>query len=234
MESTFRLTRHSRLVLYPGIATPLDSVVVLIYSQGEWILIDSGPGVRESITAIMASLALIPENLRPPPKFVINTHGHINNAGGDWWLHSMGAIIVAHPPDSRWIETGDPVKTAAVNYNLSFHPTPVGLELRGKERDIALGDLTIKVIHTPGHTPGSQSVILDDNGVRLVIVGDSLGSLSSDWESNEDLWLESLIKIKDLSADILCTSVRCYIGGSAKEYIRKVEKEGPVWIARND
>jgi len=226
--TVFRLTKHSRLLLYPGLATPFDAVVIMILDSGEWILVDSGSGTDSSLAMLSQAIAqVLPGNARLSPKLVVNTHGHINNAGGDWWFHKMGSIIAARSPDSRWIEEGDPQRTASSDYGLVFHPAPVGLEIREEEASLEVGSLTVGVVHTPGHTPGSQSILLDDEDGRLLAIGDALGSLSHKWDSREEDWWKSYSKIKDLNPDILCTSLTCYIGRAAKEFLERVGREGP-------
>lgn len=223
----FKLSRHSRLILYPGLATPIDSVSVLVASRGEAALIDSGSGLDESLKAMASSLVSsgYPDNLRV--KLAINTHGHIMNAGGDWWVHdALKATIAARPPDSRWIESGDPVMTGASELGLRFRGTPVGLEITGETMDITIGDIILEVFHTPGHTPGSQSIYVEDD-VRLVVIGDSLASISSKWGSREEDWWRSLDRIRGRDPEVLCDSLRCYIGEAAKRYLDIVEEEGP-------
>ncbi len=204
----------------------------MIIDNDEWILIDSSAGTAPSITALAESIAqATPKDSQYTPRLVINTHGHVNNAGGDWWLHELGALIAARLPDSKWIEMGDPQKTGAKNYGIEFHPTPVGWEVKDKEEELEVGSLKLLIIHTPGHTPGSQSVYLEDNGESLMVIGDALGSLSVEWESSEDEWWSTYYRIREFSPTILCTSVKCYIGEAVKELLREAEKAGPEWIA---
>ncbi|MCE4618861.1 MAG: MBL fold metallo-hydrolase [Desulfurococcales archaeon] len=227
MSLGFKLTRHSRLILYPGLATAIDAVSVLVVSSGEAVLIDSGSGLEESLEAIALSLASLgyPDELSV--KLVVNTHGHIMNAGGDWWAHDvLKATIAARPPDSKWIESGDPERTGASELGLSFRGTPVGLVITRESVKIPVGDVTIEVFHTPGHTPGSQSVYLEDD-LRLVVIGDSLASLSAKWGSSEEDWWRSLEKIKERDPEVVCDSIRCYIKEAARNYLELVEREGP-------
>lgn len=225
-----RLTGYAYLVLYPGLATPIDAVSVLIVDGGKGILVDTGSGVEAAVKAVAASLAELGYPRRFSIEIAVNTHGHINNSGGDWWAHDvLKATIAARPPDSRWIEEGDGDKTAARDYGLQFRGVPVGLVIERDPYELSLDNITLSIIHTPGHTPGSQSIVVEGDD-RLVVVGDALGSLSSKWGSSEKDWWKSLDRIKGLDPNILCTSVRCYIGPAAKEYLDMVEKEGPSWI----
>ncbi len=232
--AVLRLAPHTLLLLYPGLATPIDSVVGLVYSDGRGIVIDAGSGTPASIAGLAQSLAEAEAiaGSRLDIEIVVNTHGHAPNAGGDYWFHeALRALIAARPPDAKWIESGDPVKTAASDYGLVFHATIVGLHIREDPFQVySGGGVIVEAIHTPGHTPGSQTIIVEDSGRRVVFAGDSLGRLSERWESSEEDWLASLEKIKETRPDILCTSAACYEGSSAREFIARVEEEGPVWI----
>jgi len=231
------LARRTHLILYPGAASPVDAVAAIVQSRGEYVIVDAGSGLPASVEWIAAAIAAVtPWSPSPPkPRLVVNTHGHVNNAGGDWWFHStLKAIIAAREPDARWIETGDPVKTAAAHYGIPFKGAPVGLRIAEDPFTIELpGGPRIELIHTPGHTPGSQTIVVYDSK-KIAFVGDALGSLSREWESDERAWLESLERIRGLDADVLCTSVLCYEGEAAREFVEAVAEEGPRWVGEEN
>jgi glyoxylase-like metal-dependent hydrolase (beta-lactamase superfamily II) len=229
----YRLSHAVSVVLYPGLVSSVDSVSALIRCGEGYVLVDSGSGLPQSNSALLRNLVeagVAPGSLR----FLVNTHSHVNNAGGDYWVRGlMAPVLVAHVPDSRAIETGDPALTAAEELGLAFKPVPVSLELAADSWEIpGCEDLGATVIHTPGHTPGSVSVYLEDRDGRILLVGDALGSLSARWGSSEREWLESLEKIRSLEPDVLCTSALCMKGREAVDFIRAVESKGPVWVGR--
>ncbi|MBE3587925.1 MAG: MBL fold metallo-hydrolase [Thermoanaerobacteraceae bacterium] len=83
---------------------------------------------------------------------IINTHGHIDHIGGNDWLRELtGAAVFIHPADRRCY--GD------VNYNCSYISMPTvvkdadGTITEGDVIDV--GGVGLRVIHTPGHSPGS-------------------------------------------------------------------------------
>lgn len=55
--------------------------------------------------------------------------------------------------------------------------------------ELAVGDLTVKFLHTPGHTPGSQCFLVDGNLVSgdTLFIG-SCGRVDLPGSSPEDLW----------------------------------------------
>ena len=226
----FRLAANTYLLLYPGLAIDVDAVVGLVMLGGEAVIIDSGSGLPPSIALIYQSLATL--NLRPSRiRVVVNTHCHLPNSGGDYWFHGQGALIAARWPDSRGIETGDPALTASEDYGARLKPTPVGITIRPGEDYVIVEDpVKVTAMHTPGHTPGSQSVVVEDSDKTLIFVGDALGRLKKAWGSDPKDWARSLERIRGVEADILCTSVSCYEGRAARSIVEEAMNRGPEWI----
>ena len=79
-------------------------------------------------------------------KYVINTHDHYDHSGGnDYILKNTGASLVGYGLRKPAISAGD-----------------------GDE--LSLGELTIKMIHTPGHTTDSICILAENK----LITGDTL------------------------------------------------------------
>jgi len=103
-------------------------------------------------------------------KYIINTHGHVDHVGGNKKLkEATGADLLIHSLDvpmlARIAATG-----AAWGLNVEDSPPPDRMLEDGDE--IKFGDITFKVIHTPGHSPGGISLYTDG----CVFVGDTLFS----------------------------------------------------------
>ena len=118
--------------------------------------------------------------------FIINTHGHTDHINGDHVLQEkFNVAICIHRLDAAYIE-GIPKD--------SF-PASVLLE---EGSVIEFGDEKLKVMHTPGHTPGSICLA----GERLVFTGDTLfagGVGRTDFEGGSARDLElSLQKLERL------------------------------------
>ena len=101
---------------------------------------------------------------------VIATHGHID--------HCWGAVPICaetkapfrmHAGDQYWV---DAIERQAEMFGLEPPPgkPKIGKPLEDGE-EIRFGDCALRVIHTPGHTPGS--VCLHD-GARTLFTGDLL------------------------------------------------------------
>ena len=168
-------------VLYEG--EPWQSFIHVIHHGDGDILVDTG--MIDSTPALDAEwhpffdADAIPRDVR----CVINTHLHFDHCGGNRLFAGTaiyvqrGELALVHEPDytvPEWVEFG------GANY----------VELDG-EAEIASG---VRVLPTPGHTPGHQSVLVDtDDG--LVVVG---GDVAYSWEAFHAPENESAARLRAL------------------------------------
>ncbi|MCE4604118.1 MAG: MBL fold metallo-hydrolase [Aeropyrum sp.] len=229
-ESTvIKLAKGVWILLYPGLTPWPDSLTLGASIEDCIVLYDTGSGAPESILTLSSSLAEI--GIKPwKIDYAIISHAHLPSSGGSYWLHdSHNTTIAARNPDSRWIETGDPVKTAANDYGLPFRPVPVGVEIR-REGPLPGCTSKINVMFTPGHTPGSISLFIDAPDATIIAVADALGRLSRRWDSDEKLWQSSVEKIARIDADFLCTSTSCLDRRAASRLLEELAEKGAEWV----
>lgn len=131
-------------------------------------------------------------------KAIISTHAHIDHVGGLSKLHQYtGAPVMIHREDLP-LYKGMDVQAAFLGM-----PAPEMAEIDHllKEGDpLRWGCYEARVIHTPGHTPGSVCLYLPKDAANITIpvpqlfAGDTLfaGSIG-----RTDLWGGSLEKIMD-------------------------------------
>jgi hydroxyacylglutathione hydrolase len=100
--------------------------------------------------------------------YIINTHGHPDHTCGNQILKDQtGARIVMHEADARW---SDNPSTRIRTQQMGFRPSPA-VDWPVRDGDvIAFGQETLKVIHTPGHTPGGICLY----GRNNLFTGDTL------------------------------------------------------------
>lgn len=102
-------------------------------------------------------------------KFIANSHAHIDHILGVREVReATGARFLLHPGDVEMARNTAAMAKSWMNADIQNPPEPDALLTDGDEIDI--DGLKLKVLHTPGHTPGS--VCFYANGV--VFAGDTL------------------------------------------------------------
>ncbi len=130
--------------------------------------------------------------------YLVNTHGHGDHiAGNQRILEETGAKLLIHEKDAPFL--GDPNLnlSAFLGFQLiSPHPD----QLLSENDVIELGDLALRVIHTPGHSPGHISLICDKHAfVGDVIFQGSIGRTDFPASSHQELIESIRSKIYTLS-----------------------------------
>ncbi len=101
-------------------------------------------------------------------QFLINTHAHFDHVGGVRYLQDLtGAKFFLHQDD---IPLLDCLNEQTDAFGLPSIPIPKIVQPLVDNEEIAIGNESILVIHTPGHSPGSVCFLIDD----AVFVGDTL------------------------------------------------------------
>jgi glyoxylase-like metal-dependent hydrolase (beta-lactamase superfamily II) len=202
-----------------GLTSPKDCCVYLL-DLGDLILIDAGAG--GSVPALLENIESLGFGHRPITA-VVATHCHIDHVGGIPELRERtGCQIIAHRLDAGPMEKGDSAKTAADWYQMSFPPTSVDYKLNEVREVLKFGKGEILCLHTPGHTPGSISIILDRDGKRVLFGQDIHGPFSASFGSDLAAWKKSMGILLGLKADILCEGHFGIIQpeGEVEKYIR--------------
>jgi glyoxylase-like metal-dependent hydrolase (beta-lactamase superfamily II) len=151
----------------------------------EAVVIDPG-GDADTILLSLADAKL-------KVKYIINTHGHFDHVSANGKMKdATGADILIHPLDAPMLEK---LSSNAAFFGVSVENSPPCDQTLEEGDTVSFGDIALKVIHTPGHTPGGIS--LYTNGV--VFVGDTLfaGSIGrTDFPGGNFNTLISSIKTK--------------------------------------
>ena len=137
---------------------------VVSSDTGAAVVVDPG-GPAEEVRAYLEAEKLILE-------WILLTHGHGDHIFGVGELRDLARKGVA-------IDNGDAGCLTSPSQNLSGHMgqpvdfAPADHLLRDGEK-IAVGGMTIEVIHTPGHTPGGCCFYVTEGGDAILLSGDTL------------------------------------------------------------
>lgn len=143
-----------------------ENTYVVWDESGECIIIDAG----NNSTAENAKLKnfIAEKGLRPV--MAVNTHGHVDHMlGVDFVMKEYGVPFALHSDDAFLIESA-PTHGAMYGFNVGEVPA-VGIDMKS-EGEIKFGNTTLRVIHTPGHTPGHVSLYQPEN--KILFTGDTL------------------------------------------------------------
>ena len=99
---------------------------------------------------------------------IINTHGHADHVLANVKVQEgTGAPIWIHSADADMLGSGSRNLSAYMGASTACGAAD---RLLADGEVLTIGDFTLKVLHTPGHTPGGISLLSD----KVVFVGDTL------------------------------------------------------------
>lgn len=148
------------------------------------VLVDSGvPGSEKKILAQLKSHGISKKDIG----LLIITHGHIDHFGSAAELkQELGVPILIHEMDAVALRTGksmaETLKPNKRYWNIlkqklikdKATPCEPDIILKGDcKYDLNEWEISGKIIHTPGHTPGSLSLILNDGDAIIMDLASS-------------------------------------------------------------
>ena len=178
-----------------------DCMVYLVDCKSELALVDAG--VSADISKICKNVKRVGLDPKEISTLFV-THSHIDHIGGvASFPETYGCKIVAHELDSDALERADAELTGAVWYNQKLVPCKVDVKLVGSEGDVSVGNKIFRWFHTPGHTPGSISILLNTSEGKILFAQDVHGPFMPQFRSNISDWAKSMKKLIDLDFDVL-------------------------------
>ncbi|HEX9899082.1 MAG TPA: MBL fold metallo-hydrolase [Candidatus Methylomirabilis sp.] len=133
----------------------------------EAIVIDPGDEV-ERILAVLKTHKL-------KAKYILNTHAHFDHVGNCRELkEATGAEIWLHKADLPIYESAPRQAALFAMYGVKpIRMTAVDQFMRDAD-GVQVGKIAARVIHTPGHTPGSLSLHVPRSNSDVLFAGDTL------------------------------------------------------------
>ena len=105
-------------------------------------------------------------------KMILLTHGHFDHMGGvDGILKEYDVPVYIHPQDEEM------TKTPSQNASMEFGGPGITCctsRIYGEGDEIPFGDITFRVLHTPGHTQGSVCLLAEGGEESALFTGDTV------------------------------------------------------------
>jgi glyoxylase-like metal-dependent hydrolase (beta-lactamase superfamily II) len=179
--TTTRIVQVPLTVMGPG------GVNAFLVIGSRPVIVDAGiPGSAPQIIDALAREGFAPDSVA----LIVVTHAHVDHAGDAWELKQASCAPVAvHRLDAAALAAGisAPVRgrTAQAQRMLEGLGTAISPPFHGVQAEVIVGEkysleglgVAGTLIHTPGHTDGSLTLVLDSGEV---IVGDLIGGYGSD------------------------------------------------------
>jgi glyoxylase-like metal-dependent hydrolase (beta-lactamase superfamily II) len=220
------------------------SNIYFLNSKDGYTLIDSGlPNQTNRIAAQLHEAGYALSQLRS----LVLTHGHGDHVGSAAELaHRSGAQVMAHRQDIPYIEQTQPLPFSSWLKHLMlrfadrvlFRQPPCRVDKPLEEGDVIEAAGGLRVIHTPGHTPGSICLYQPER--ELLFCGDTIINMNP-MTGKERLRpspamisvdssqaRESLGKLAGLSLEVLCFGHGSPILGGAGKQIEALLRKIPA------
>ncbi len=146
----------------------------LVIGEERAALIDSGMGIGDLAGTVRALTSL--------PCVVLNTHSHwdhvgANHAFADAAIHHAEAALLARSENVTWMREAMQAPRARAALPPGFDPATYHIEPPPPTRilkdgdTVGLGGCVLRVLHTPGHSPGHVAFLEEASG--LLFTGDT-------------------------------------------------------------
>lgn len=200
----------------------------LVNSNENYILVDTGP--KKSWNKIKSNLEeLLGENKL---SYLILTHTHFDHAENAAKIKELyNPKIIVHKSEEEYLKHGNSPLPKGTNLATGFIVDVIGKKIQSRytyepanpditvdeKYDLRSVGINANIIHVPGHSKGSMSIIID-NGIA--IVGDAMfgifgNSIYPPFADNPKIMIESWEKL-------LNTGCSYFLPGHGKEISREL------------
>ncbi|CCC82087.1 MBL fold metallo-hydrolase [Thermoproteus tenax] len=204
-----------------------DLVSVYIVDSGIGLLVfEGGPSCSQS------DLTMAVRSLGKPPTHVFLTHVHIDHYGAagalvelnhdvQYYVHPRGAKVLPNP-DIIWAPAKEAMGWLGELYGRPLEIPQKNIKVTEDGEEIQIGDVSVEVIHTPGHASHHQSFLV--RPWDMLVVGDAAGIYvrSLDYiipttmePLRLDLYIESIRRLLDMGPRYIAYTHHDLVGDAA-------------------
>jgi glyoxylase-like metal-dependent hydrolase (beta-lactamase superfamily II) len=208
------------------------SNVYLVINESELTIIDSGTaGNAKKIVEYVQKVGRQPIDVGA----IVLTHCHMDHMGSVKELKDQctNAKVAVHEEDADFVSGKKPLPKPK---NIIFRAATSFIKLKPVQVDVALKDKStvggLKVIHVPGHTPGSIALL--DQQRKTLFSGDTLrfdgkhvSAAPEHFSSDPKKVIESIGKLSLLNFDLILPghgeTLRPHASDAVKKYYESLE-----------
>ena len=149
------------------IFSPIQENTYILYNEKkECIVIDPGCYFEEEKDKLRSFIS----TNHLTPKMLLNTHCHLDHVFGNKWVYeTFGLELFLHANEEQVLKFAP---QSGKMWGLEFENYEGPLHFLNEHDVIKLGQDQLKVINTPGHSPGS--ICFYSEAERFIIAGDAL------------------------------------------------------------
>src|SRR4051812_39944457 len=152
-----------KVTIVPVTAFAQNCSIVACTVTNRAAIVDPGgdvPRIRQAI-----------DQLGVTPEKILLTHGHIDHAGGAAEL-AQALSLPVEGPDERDAFLLSSLEAQGARFGIADVRNVTPSRWLGEGETVGIGDLTLGVLHVPGHTPGH--LVFVNVPARFALVGDTL------------------------------------------------------------
>ncbi len=201
-----------------------DCNIYVVNGGSEAALIDTGGGLGiEKIVSNIAQDGINPNRI----KVAFNTHCHFDHIGGNKKAKELtNCRIAAHESVVKSIENLEEMTLAnmASQRGIKMETSSVEIPLRDGD-NIQIGTHSLKVVHTPGHTPGSICILAEIDKKNVLFSGDTVSAsgrlnfINGPGFKLEE-WKNSLKILLNLNIDAMFPGHGTFLVSGVKDHIK--------------
>ncbi len=144
-----------------------ENTYILWDESNECIVVDAGNLSAREDNRLVDYIA--EQGLKPV--MAVNTHGHFDHVAGVEHVKRTFDVPFAMSSKDNYLLESAPSSAKMFGMNDCTFPSKVDIDLDGME-ELRFGNTVLKIIPTPGHTPGCVSLYNEAAGI--VLTGDTL------------------------------------------------------------